>query len=62
MQPEKPTYTTSAASSENSADLVAAEPSLADAEYDAFLAFQDIGAKNSERALGGRVARRPRKL
>lgn len=32
----------------------------ADAEYQAFLSFQDVGAQNSERALGGRRATRKR--
>lgn len=37
---------------------VAAQPLADDAEYEAFVAFQNVGADNSRRALGGRRATR----
>ena len=61
MQPQKPIPVGSGPVRDfGTAEDAAAEPVIADAEYEAFLAFQDIGAKNSERALGGRRANRPR--
>jgi hypothetical protein len=61
MQPRKPSRTVAvpAPGVDEPVDA-AAERAAADAEYEAFLVFQDIGAKNSKRALGGRRATRPR--
>jgi hypothetical protein len=72
MQPRKPTPLSPAggiaperarvvsAVSENSrtGDDAAAQQAIEEAEYQAFLAFQDTGARNSKRALGGRRATR----
>jgi hypothetical protein len=61
MQPQKPIRTGAAPAQRPAKPADAAvEQAAADAEYEAFLAFQDIGAKNSARALGGRRATRPR--